>query len=161
MAGLLPKTGVPAGAPTGYTRCLGLGRGEVDDGPEVLSRRPLRFLWIADCSGSMNANGKIQSLNNAAREALPSMRRVARENSNAQVLARVLVFADGARSGTGTDADRAVRLAGTERRRLTDLGTALELLAARASAAKSPAPRSSTVLVVLSDGYPTDDFDAG
>ena len=42
-----------------------------------LAARALHFFWIADCSGSLSADGKIQSLNNAAREALPNMRRVA------------------------------------------------------------------------------------
>jgi len=34
-----------------------------------LAGRPLHFIWIADCSGSMRADGKIQALNNAIREA--------------------------------------------------------------------------------------------
>ena len=33
-----------------------------------LASRPLHFFWICDCSGSMQTDGKIQSLNNAIRE---------------------------------------------------------------------------------------------
>ncbi len=58
--------------------------------------RPLHFIWICDCSGSMSLNGKIQSLNNAIRETLPHMREVAEENPNAQVLVRTLKFSTGA-----------------------------------------------------------------
>ncbi len=37
----------------------------------------LHFVWIADCSGSMGLDGKIQALNNAIREAIPHMQQVA------------------------------------------------------------------------------------
>jgi uncharacterized protein YegL len=128
----------------------------------ALARRPLHFLWIADCSGSMSSNGKIQSLNNAAREALPNMRRVARENPNAQVLARVLVFADGARwevpEPTPIDDFVWPELSAGG---LTDFGTALELLATELQQRNFPMRSLPPVLVVLSDGYPTDDFDRG
>ncbi len=62
-----------------------------------LATRPLHFIWMCDCSGSMSKDGKIQTLNNAAREALPLMRQVSDENPNAQVLMRVLTFSHGAR----------------------------------------------------------------
>lgn len=39
-----------------------------------VSRKPLHFFWIADTSGSMSVDGKIQTLNTAVREALPHMR---------------------------------------------------------------------------------------
>ncbi|NEP61841.1 MAG: VWA domain-containing protein [Symploca sp. SIO2G7] len=44
----------------------------------------------------MSLDGKIQSLNNAIREALPSMKQVAGENPNANVLVRSLRFSHGA-----------------------------------------------------------------
>ncbi|HXI19313.1 MAG TPA: tellurium resistance protein, partial [Chloroflexota bacterium] len=47
-----------------------------------LATRPLHFIWITDCSGSMKSSGKIQSLNTAIREATPHMQRVADENPN-------------------------------------------------------------------------------
>jgi uncharacterized protein YegL len=61
-----------------------------------LATRPLHFIWIADCSGSMSIDGKIQALNNAIREALPHMQSVADENPNAEVLVRALKFSHGA-----------------------------------------------------------------
>src|ERR1700730_6926746 len=60
-----------------------------------LASRPLHFIWIADCSGSM-ANGKIQELNFAIHEAIPQMQRVANENTNANVLVRAIKFSSGA-----------------------------------------------------------------
>ena len=61
-----------------------------------LATRPLHFIWIADCSGSMAIDGKIQSLNTAIKEAIPNMQDVADENPNAQVLVRAVKFSDGA-----------------------------------------------------------------
>src|SRR5438552_3796581 len=61
-----------------------------------LATRPLHFIWLADCSGSMGSDGKIQALNTAIREAVPHMRRVADENPNAHVLVRAVKFASGA-----------------------------------------------------------------
>lgn len=61
-----------------------------------LATRPLHFIWIADCSGSMAVDGKIQVLDTAIREALPHMRQVADENPNAEVLVRALKFSSGA-----------------------------------------------------------------
>ena len=57
-----------------------------------LATRPLHFIWITDCSGSMKSHGKIQALNTAIREATPHMQKVADENPNAEVLVRALKF---------------------------------------------------------------------
>ncbi|HKC63358.1 MAG TPA: hypothetical protein VKB86_06960, partial [Pyrinomonadaceae bacterium] len=61
-----------------------------------LATRPLHFIWMADCSGSMDVDGKIQSLNTAIKEAIPNMQSVADENPNAQVLVRAIKFSSGA-----------------------------------------------------------------
>ena len=60
-----------------------------------LAARPLHFIWIADCSGSMSGQ-KIEQLNFAISEAIPHMRDVANENPNAEVLVRAVKFSDGA-----------------------------------------------------------------
>src|SRR5262245_51236687 len=62
---------------------------------ERLAARPLHFIWICDCSGSM-AGSKIQTLNVAIHEAIPEMRRVSGENPHADFLIRVIKFSDGA-----------------------------------------------------------------
>src|SRR5687768_4127879 len=62
-----------------------------------MSSRPLHFMWIADCSGSMSINGKIESLNRAIRDAVPHMRQVAADNPHANVLIRAAAFSHGAR----------------------------------------------------------------
>ena len=59
-----------------------------------LSNRPLHFIYLCDCSGSMAAQGKMQALNQAIRQSLPGMAEVARENPEARVLVRAVRFAD-------------------------------------------------------------------
>src|SRR3954451_646507 len=97
-----------------------------------LAALPLHFIWLADCSGSMAAQGKMASLNHAAQEALPHMRKVAAANPNASVLLRVLRFATGASwvtpEATPLRYFQWPELAATPRGR-TDLGAALSLLA--------------------------------
>ncbi len=61
-----------------------------------ISTRPLHFIWIADCSGSMSVKGKIQSLNSAVQEALPHMREIAEENPFAKIQIRSIKFSHGA-----------------------------------------------------------------
>lgn len=62
-----------------------------------LAARPLLFEWIADCSGSMSVNGKMDALNASIRAALPEMRRVAENNPSVEVQVRTLAFSHGAK----------------------------------------------------------------
>ena len=63
--------------------------------PDVrLASRPLHFFYLCDCSGSMQAEGRMQSLNQAIRQSLPGMAEVARQNPEARVLVRAVRFAD-------------------------------------------------------------------
>ena len=127
-----------------------------------LARRPLHFIWIADCSGSMAVDGKIQSLNNAVREAIPHMQSVCRENPNAQVLVRALAFSDGARwhlaQPTAVEEFRWTDLAAGG---VTDMGQALGMVADELRIPPMTDRALPPVLVLISDGRPTDDFAAG
>lgn len=126
-----------------------------------LANRPLHFIWILDCSGSM-AGDKIQQLNTAIKETLPHMRVVAKENPNAKVLMRVLTFSTGARwhvatptvledfKWTDIDADG-----------VTSLGKALEMLTEQLKMPPMEQRALPPVLVLISDGQPTDDYKSG
>jgi len=129
---------------------------------EALAARPLHFIWILDCSGSMEAGGKIQALNNAIHESIPHMKAAASENANAQLLVRVVKFSAGAQwhlsqptpveTFTWTDLT-----AGGE----TDMGKALRLVADALKMPPMPERALPPVLALVSDGQPTDDFGAG
>jgi len=127
-----------------------------------LATRPLHFIWIADCSGSMSVDGKIQSLNTAIREALPHMRAVADENPNAEVLVRALAFASGAQwqvSQPTAVAD--FKWTDLQTNGLTDMGLGLRMVAEQLRMPPMTDRALPPVLVLISDGQPTDDFTGG
>ncbi|NEP60126.1 MAG: VWA domain-containing protein [Symploca sp. SIO2G7] len=127
-----------------------------------LANRPLHFIWICDCSGSMSINGKIQALNTAIKEALPAMRDVAKDNANAEVLVRAVKFSDGAQwhvaTPTPVDSFSWTDLTTTG---LTDMGKALSLVAEQLKMPPMTNRALPPVLVLISDGQPTDDFNSG
>ena len=57
-----------------------------------VARRPLHFIIMGDCSGSMKGP-KMQALNTALRAMLPHLLRWEREQLQAQLLVRILGFA--------------------------------------------------------------------
>ena len=127
-----------------------------------LSSRPLHFFFIADCSGSMGFNGKIQALNTAIKEAIPHMRDVASENPNAEVLVRAIAFSDGARwhVGTPTPVDQ-FTWPDLQAESVTDMGAALKEVAEQLKMPPMTERGLPPVLVLISDGQPTDDFSPG
>lgn len=127
-----------------------------------LASRPLHFIWIADCSGSMCYDSKIQSLNNAIKEAIPHMKRVADENPYAQVLVRAIKFSTGAQWHISQSTPisnfiwKDLSASGT-----TDMGKALSILADQLKIPPMTDRALPPVLVLISDGQPTDDFEGG
>lgn len=131
-----------------------------DDLPgQKIAHRPLHFIWILDTSWSMDGE-KIGELNFAIKEALPAMRDVARENVNAELLLRVVTFSNGARwhvaqpttveQFTWTD----VTAEG-----VTDMGHAFALVAEQLKMPPMSSRALPPVLVLVTDGYPTDDYE--
>jgi uncharacterized protein YegL len=126
-----------------------------------LASRPLHFIWILDCSGSM-AGEKIQQLNTAIKESLPHMREVANGNPNARVLLRVLTFSSGARWHTANPTPLEdfkwfdVSVDG-----VTDMGKALRMVAEQLQMPPMEKRALPPVLVLISDGLPTDDYKGG
>ncbi len=127
-----------------------------------LATRPLHFIILADCSGSMNIDGKIQALNNAIREAIPHMQAIANENPNAEILVRAIKFSDGAAwhiaQPTPIEKFQWVDLTSGG---LTDMGEALTLLSEELKIPPMSDRALPPVLVLISDGLPTDDINNG
>ena len=127
-----------------------------------LARRPLHFLWIADCSGSMGYGGKIQSLNYAIRNALPEMRKVAAENPYAEVMVRAMKFSSGASWHVANPVPvEQFSWDDLEANGVTDMGKALQLVAEQLDQENMPQRALPPVLVLISDGHPTDDVSSG
>jgi uncharacterized protein YegL len=127
-----------------------------------LSNRPLHFFYLCDCSGSMAAQGKMQSLNQAIRQSLPGMARVARDNPEARVLVRAVAFSDQARWHIAEPTPvEELQWRDLEPRGVTAMGAALQLVAEQLHTPPMEERALPPVLVLISDGQPTDDFEAG
>ena len=127
-----------------------------------LATRPLHFIWIADCSGSMRSGGKIPALNTAIREAIPHMQTVAEENPNARVLVQAIKFADGAQWHIADPVPVAnFRWTDLSADGQTDMGKALSMVADQLKIPPMTDRALPPVLVLISDGQPTDDFERG
>lgn len=126
-----------------------------------IANRPLHFIFLADCSTSMSG-GKIQALNHAIREAIPHMREVAKGNPNAEVLVRAIRFSAGAQwhvsQATNVNEFEWTDLSAYG---VTDMGGALLLVTEALKLSSMPERALPPVLVLVSDGQPTDDFKGG
>ena len=127
-----------------------------------LASRPLHFFWMVDCSGSMFSEGKIGTVNNAIQECIPEMRSAADNNPNAQLMIRALQFSTGASWLTANPVPvEDYSWEPLEANGVTDMGKAFELLAAQLGMPPMPARALPPVIVLLSDGQPTDDYKKG
>jgi uncharacterized protein YegL len=127
-----------------------------------LSARPLHFIFLLDASGSMAVDGKIDALNDAIRGALPHLRDLADQNPFVDLLVRVIVFADGARWHVPEPTPvRDVVWSPVVAGGFTDLGAALLEVSTVLKVPPMDARAFPPVLVVISDGRPTDAFEEG
>ena len=123
-----------------------------------LATRPIHFFWVVDCSGSMYGE-KIGIVNNTIQECIPEMRNSADNNPNAQLLIRALQFSSGASWITTSPVPvENYSWEDMEANGLTELGKAFDLLAAQLSIPPMPDRALPPVIVLLSDGQPTDDY---
>jgi len=126
-----------------------------------ISSRPLHFFWIVDCSGSM-VGDKIQTVNNALDETIPEMIKIAGENAKAHLFVRALKFSSGAewvvKDPTPVDQFKWIPL---DADGVTDMGAAFELLSEELKMPPMPSRALPPVLVLISDGQPTDDYKCG
>ena len=129
--------------------------------PGALAKRQLHVILALDCSGSMRGD-RIASLNYAVRSALPELKSVAADNPEVQVFVRVLRFDTVARWHIEEPClvDRVEwedLAAGGE----TAMGGALTLIADALAPDQFTGRQLPPVIVLASDGYPTDDIEAG
>ncbi|HWJ82001.1 MAG TPA: VWA domain-containing protein [Nocardioides sp.] len=124
----------------------------------ALARKPLHFIFVLDVSGSMNRGGRIQALNNAITEVLPQLKDEARANPHAELLVRVLAFANEPRwvieEPTPVEDVHWERLEAVPRG-FTELGSALKALAAKLDELDESASAYPPAIILVSDGRPT------
>lgn len=123
-----------------------------------LASRPLHFIWVVDCSGSMYGE-KIGTVNHAIQSTIPEMADAARDNPNAQLLIRTLKFSTGASWVTQNPVPiESFAWDDLEAKGVTDMGKAFEMLAAQLTIPPMTDRALPPVLVLLSDGQPTDRY---
>lgn len=125
-----------------------------------MENKILHFIWMLDCSGSMTGE-KIQSLNYAIRNALPSIIDIAEKNKDIQIFMRIIKFSDGAQWLT----EKPVELdkfiwSDLQTGGITDLGAALDMVNEELSKLdkKTNLP---PVIILVTDGQPTDNYEEG
>ena len=124
----------------------------------TLAARPLHFFVLADCSGSMASDGKMQALNNAIREMLPHLVDVASQNPHARMLVRAIAFSTGARWHIEQPTPvEELRWDDLVPEGYTDLGAALDLLAPQLRVPPMEERALPPAVLLISDGMPTDD----
>ena len=127
----------------------------------AVASRPLHFFWVVDCSGSMMGD-KIATANFAIKDAIPGMRSAAEENPNAQLLIRTLRFETGAQWITPEPIPvdefewEPLEIGG-----LTSMGMTFDMLADQLEMPPMSEKALPPVIVLLSDGNPTDDYKDG
>jgi len=126
-----------------------------------LVRRQLHVFLALDCSGSMTGS-KIASLNYAVRAAIPELRSVSADNPEVDVRVRAVRFAS-------TVTWHVAEPVPIEQLEWTDLaaggethmGDALAAIADVLTQEKLPGRQLPPVIVLASDGQPSDDIEAG
>ncbi len=110
----------------------------------------------------MEMDGKIQALNQSIREALPHMKKAAEDNPHAQGLVRAIKFSNGAQWHVAAPTPVAdFQWADLSADGVTDLGKALKMVADELKTPPMPQRALPPVLVLITDGEPTDDYGSG
>lgn len=126
----------------------------------VSSARPLPVVLLADVSGSMSTNGKIEALNSSVSEMLATF--ADEDDLRAEIHTSVITFGGSAKVHTPLAPASDIEWTEMKANGRTPMGRAMELAAemiADREAIPSRAYRPTVVLV--SDGQPTDDWKTG
>lgn len=122
------------------------------------------IFFLIDTSGSMEGD-KIASVNDAMRELIPDLKNISDSNADALIKIAVLDFASGTEWVTPIPQDLdTFRWEDLEAGGVTDLGEACRELNAKLSRdafLQDKVGNFAPVIILLSDGEPTDDFKGG
>ena len=129
---------------------------------------PLHFIWICDVSDSMRHGKRIEELNIAIEKAINSLKDFNKKTPTLQIFMRTIKFSTGAE---WLDRDnvpvQSYQFSALESDRgVTDLGEALskvaDMLRYKKDGGLMPEARSKKPHhVLVTDGYPTDDWESG
>ncbi len=125
-----------------------------------MGARDLHLFFLIDASDSMSYGGKAETLNNAIREAIPHIRDIARE-AEGSIKVHALTFSTGAKwLSHGVDIHH-FNWENIQTKGVTDMGRAFEMLSEKLSSDFQGERGYQPVMILLSDGMPTDDYEKG
>lgn len=125
-----------------------------------MGNRDLHLFFLIDASDSMSYGGKAETLNNAIRESIPHIRDIARE-AEGSIKVHALAFSTGARWLHKNVDIRDFAWENIKTKGVTDMGRGFELLAEKLSSDFQGERGYQPVMILLSDGMPTDDYESG
>ena len=131
-----------------------------------ISRRPLHLFILADCSGSMKVDGRMQALNFAIASMLPHLAAWERDQEQAEVFLRAIAFADRAEwhiaDPLPVTGARWAPLHYVEKG-LTSMGAAFRLVAGALQPDRLETRALRPAILLITDGKPTDpdEFESG
>lgn len=129
-------------------------------------RRVMTLFYLVDASGSMSGT-KIGTVNAAMEECIPLLKEVAADNDDAEIKVAILQFSSGCQWVTpesGPQDLENIKWNDVQAGGLTDFGAALLELddkLSREKFLKSQTGAYAPVILLLSDGEPTDDWEKG
>jgi len=142
-----------------------------EDDFNELPRRVMTLFLLVDTSGSMITNRNIEKVNSAIEEMIPLLKEVSDENAEAEIKIAVMEFSTGCRWVThdelgqeGAESLDTFVWNNLKASGLTDMGAAfteLESKLSRSAFMKSTTGAYAPVIILLSDGQPTDDIKPG
>lgn len=132
---------------------------------EVMPRRVMTLFLLVDTSGSMSLHGNIGKVNSAIEEMIPLLQEVSDENADAEIKVAVLSFATSCKWITnGAQSLDSFFWNDLQAGGVTSMGGAfveLESKLSRKEFLASSTGAYAPVIIVLSDGQPTDNWKDG
>lgn len=131
---------------------------------EGVARKSMVMFFLIDTSGSMEGRS-IAAVNDAMREVLPDIQDISNNNADAKIKLAVMSFSSGTNWETTEPQDLdSYRWKDLEAGGVTDMGAAFRELNSkldRNAFLQDPAGVKMPVIILISDGEPTDDFREG
>jgi uncharacterized protein YegL len=126
----------------------------------TVSKRELKIYWLVDVSGSMSGE-KIAVVNRAIKAVIPELKDASDDNPEIQMFVRAMKFGNGAEWHTGETKVTDFKWNDLNANGITDMGAAFRLMAQELTPERMGGRAIPPVLILISDGEPTDDYASG
>ena len=131
-----------------------------DEIGSAVSKRDLKIYWLVDTSYSMSGE-KIATVNRAIKACIQPLKDAAEDNPEAKMFVRAMKFSVGAAWHTSETPIEDFIWYDLDTNGYTDTGAALRLMSDELSMEKMGNRALPPVIILLSDGEATDDYEGG